>query len=151
MTSNPIKTMDRFTPFSQEIEALEALRKSRRALIKKYPRVSVLVSTLRADDLTHLLDQLLNQTLDTFELILGLHTIELSQSHKKQIVALKRRTVNVTVETYTHDKTLGMILSSLASQATGEYIAKIYMESKGRPRFHIDEFSGEALKDRKSN
>jgi glycosyltransferase involved in cell wall biosynthesis len=33
----------------------------------------------------------------------------------------------------------------------GEYIAKIYMESKGRPRFHIDEFSGEALKDRKSN
>jgi len=33
----------------------------------------------------------------------------------------------------------------------GEYIAKIYMESKGRPRFHIDELSGEALKDRKSN
>ena len=125
MTSNPIKTMDRFTPFSQEIEALEALRKSRRALIKKYPQVSVLVSTLRADDLTHLLDQLLNQTLNTFELILGLHTIELSQSHKKQIAALKRRAVNVTVETYTHDKTLGMILSSLASQATGEYIAKM--------------------------
>lgn len=27
----------------------------------------------------------------------------------------------------------------------GEYIAKIYMESKGRPRFHIDEFKGSAL------
>ena len=33
----------------------------------------------------------------------------------------------------------------------GEYIAKIYMESKDRPRFHIEELSGAALKDRKSN
>ena len=90
--------MDRFTSFSQEIESLQALRKSRRSVIKKYPRISVLVSTLRADDLSNLLDQLLDQTLDAFELILGLHAFELSQSHKKQIAALKRRKVNVIVE-----------------------------------------------------
>lgn len=29
----------------------------------------------------------------------------------------------------------------------GEYIAKIYMETKGRPRFHIDELRGTALND----
>jgi hypothetical protein len=29
----------------------------------------------------------------------------------------------------------------------GEYIAKIYMESKDRPRFHIDELRGSALND----
>jgi len=78
MASNPINTMDRLTSFLQEIQAIEALRKSRRAKIKKYPMVSVLVSTLRADDLSNLLDQLLAQSLATFDLVLGLHTIELS-------------------------------------------------------------------------
>ena len=81
MASNPINTLDRFTSFTQEIAALEALRNSRRSKIKKYPTVSVLVSTLRADDLSHLLDQLIAQTLPAFELVLGLHTIELSASH----------------------------------------------------------------------
>jgi hypothetical protein len=58
MASNSIEAMDEFTSFSQEIDALEALRKSRRSAIKKYPSVSVLVSTIRADDLSNLLDQL---------------------------------------------------------------------------------------------
>jgi len=125
MASNPIMTMDEFTSFSQEIEALEALRISRRSVIKKYPTVSVLVSTLRADDLSNLLDQLQTQTLSTFELILGLHNVELSISHKRQIAQLKRRKINVIVEKYSQDKTLGMILSSLASQSSGDYIAKM--------------------------
>ena len=125
MSSHPNKAMDRFTTFSQEIEALTALRKSRRSTIKKYPSVSVVVSTLRTDDLTNLLDQLLEQTLKTFDLILGLHTIELSQSHKKQIASLKRRGVNVIVEKYTGDKTLGMILTSLASKSQSDFIAKM--------------------------
>ena len=125
MASNPHNTLDRSTSFSQEIQALEALRKSRRSAIKKYPSVSVLVSTLRTDDLSNLLDQLLDQTLDTFELLLGLHTIELSKSHSQQIAALKRRKVHVVVEKYSDDKTLGMILSSLAAQSRSEYIAKM--------------------------
>jgi hypothetical protein len=98
MASNPINTMDRFTSFSQEIQAIEALRKSRRSKIKKYPTVSVLLSTLRPDDLSNLLDQLLAQTLATFDLVLGLHTIELSASHKRQIAALNRRKVKVSVK-----------------------------------------------------
>ena len=64
--------MDRFTSFPQEIKAIEALRKSRRSKIKKYPTVSVLLSSLRADDLSNVLDQLLAQTLATFDLVLGL-------------------------------------------------------------------------------
>ena len=117
--------MDRFTSFSQEIQAIEALRKSRRSKIKKYPTVSVLLSSLRADDLSHLLDQLLAQTLPTFDLVLGLHTIELSASHKRQIAALNRRKVKVVVQKFTKDHTLGTILSTLASQSSGEYIAKM--------------------------
>ena len=125
MASNPINTMDRFTSFSQEIQAIEALRKSRRSKIKKYPTVSVLVSTLRTDDLSNLLDQLLAQTLATFDLVLGLHTIELSASHKRQIAALNRRKVKVTVQEFSEDQTLGTILSTLASQSQGDYIAKM--------------------------
>ena len=125
MASNPINTMDRFTSFSQEIQAIEALRKSRRSKIKKYPTVSVLLSSLREKDLSNLLDQLLAQTLATFDLVLGLHTIELSASHKRQIAALNRRKVKVSVQEFTKDQTLGMILSNLASQSSGEYIAKM--------------------------
>jgi len=125
MASNPINTMDRFTSFSQEIQAIEATRKSRRAKIKKYPTVSVLLSSLRSDDLSNLLDQLLAQTLATFDLVLGLHTIELSASHKRQIAALNRRKVKVVVRKFTQDQTLGTILSTLASQSQGDYISKM--------------------------
>lgn len=125
MASNPINTMDRFTSFSQEIAALEALRNSRRSKIKKYPTVSVLVSTLRADDLSHLLDQLIAQTLPAFELVLGLHTIELSASHKRQIAALNRRKIKIIAKEFSKDKTLGMILSELAKLSSGEFIAKM--------------------------
>jgi hypothetical protein len=125
MASNPINTMDRFTSFSQEIQAIEALRISRRSAIKKYPTVSVLVSTLRPDDLSSLLSQLIEQTLPTFEVELGLHTIELTASHKRQIAALNRRKVKVTVAKFAEDKTLGTILSSLAESSRGEFIAKM--------------------------
>lgn len=125
MASNPINTLDRFTSFTQEIAALEALRNSRRSKIKKYPTVSVLVSTLRADDLSHLLDQLIAQTLPAFELVLGLHNIELSASHKRQIAALNRRKIKIIAKEFSKDKTLGMILSELAKLSSGEFIAKM--------------------------
>ena len=125
MASNPINTLDRFTSFTQEIAALEALRNSRRSKIKKYPTVSVLVSTLRADDLSHLLDQLIAQTLPAFELVLGLHTIELSASHKRQIAALNRRKIKIIAKEFSKNKTLGMILSELAKLSSGEFIAKM--------------------------
>jgi hypothetical protein len=125
MASNPINTMDRFTSFSQEIQAIEAIRNSRRAKIKKYPTVSVVVSTLRPTDLSSLLAQLLTQSLPTFELVLGLHTVELSPSHKKQIAALNRRKVKVITEKFAKEETLGAILTTLAESSHGEFIAKM--------------------------
>ena len=125
MASNPINTMDRITSFSQEIQAIEAIRKSRRSKIKKYPTVSVLVSTLRPSDLSSLLDQIQNQTLPTFDLVIGLHAIDLSPSHKKQIAALNRRKVKVITEKFSKERTLGEILTSLAKSSRGEFIAKM--------------------------
>ena len=80
---------------------------------------------IRADDLSHLLDQLIAQTLPAFELVLGLHTIELSASHKRQIAALNRRKIKIIAKEFSEDKTLGMILSELAKLSSGEFIAKM--------------------------
>lgn len=125
MASNPINTMDRFTSFSQEIQAIEALRNSRRSRIKKYPTVSVVVSTLRPSDLSNLLAQLLTQSLPSFELVLGLHAIDLSPSHKRQITALNRRKVKVTVKIFLKGQTLGEVLTTLAELSGGDFIAKM--------------------------
>jgi hypothetical protein len=125
MASNPINTLDRFTSFSQEIQALEAIRNSRRSKIKKYPTVSVLVSTLRPDDLSHLLAQLQNQTLPSFELLLGLHGFDLLPSHKRQITELNRRKVKVTTVKFSQEKVLGEILTALAESSASEFIAKM--------------------------
>ena len=125
MASNPINTLDRFTSFSQEIQALEAVRNSRRSKIKKYPTVSVLVSTLRPDDLSSLLTQLHNQTLPSFELLLGLHGFDLLPSHKRQITALNRRKVKVKTEKFSKDEVLGEILTALAESSASEFIAKM--------------------------
>ena len=125
MSSNQPNTLNRFTTFSQEIAFLESLRKVRRAKIKTYPSVSVLVATIRPDDLTSLLSQLMQQTLPTFELRLGLHGVELTGVHKKQITSLNRRKVKVFVKKFDADKTLGTILSALAEESSCEYIAKM--------------------------
>jgi hypothetical protein len=125
MSSNQPNTLNRFTTFSQEIAFLESLRKVRRAKIKKYPSLSVLVATIRPDDLTSLLSQLSKQSLPTFELILGLHGVELTELHKKQISTLNRRKVKVFVKKFDSDKTLGTILTSLAEESSCEFIAKM--------------------------
>jgi hypothetical protein len=125
MKSDLSKTLNRFTTFSQEITALESLRKDRRSRIKKYPSLSVLVATIRPDDLTSLLSQLSKQSLPTFELRLGLHGVELTELHKKQISTLNRRKVKVFVKKFDSDKTLGTILTSLAEESSCEFIAKM--------------------------
>lgn len=116
---------DKSTSFSQEVKAIEELRRIRRSGIKNYPKVSVLVSTLRADDLTSLLGQLLNQSLPSFELLLGLHIISLNPTHKKLIAQLTKRKVTVKIREFTKEFNLGTILSTLAQSSTGEYIAKM--------------------------
>ena len=125
MTSGLSKTLNKFTTFSQEIASLETLRKARRSKIKKYPTLSVLVSTIRPNDLTSLLSQLLQQSLPTFEVRLGLHGVELDSIHKKQISALNRRKVKTIVQKFDAENTLGTVLSALASESNSEFIAKM--------------------------
>jgi len=118
-------SLSKLTSFSQEIAALELLRKKRRSKIKQYPSVSVLVATVRPDDLTNLLTQLRAQTLASFELVLGLHAIELNASHKKIIRELNQRKVRVVSHTFKKSENLGSILSALAKESSGSYIAKM--------------------------
>ena len=125
MSESAIASFNRLTSFSQEIAALEALRKERRSKIKSYPTLSVLVSTLRGDDLASLLNQLLDQTLPRFELLLGLHNLSLTAGHTKSIAALAKRGVKVTHYSYNSDFNLGMILTDLAKKSTSEFIAKM--------------------------
>lgn len=66
--------------------------------------MSVVVSTLRPSDLSNLLTQLLTQSLPSFELVLGLHAIDLLPSHQKQISALNRRKVKVIIEKFSKEK-----------------------------------------------
>ena len=87
--------------------------------------MSVLVSTLRPDDLSSLLTQLHNQTLPSFELLLGLHGFDLLPSHKRQITALNRRKVKVTTAKFSKEKVLGEILTALAESSASEFIAKM--------------------------
>jgi nitrogen regulatory protein PII-like uncharacterized protein len=120
-----ITSLNKLTSFSQEIAALESLRISRRSKIKQYPSVSVLVSTVRSDDLANLLKQLCTQTLAKFELMIGLHSIELNTTHKKLIKELSQRKVSVHLHSFTKEQNLGSILSALAEASTGDYIAKM--------------------------
>ena len=125
MSSSAIVSLNKLTTFSQEIAALDSLRSQRRSNITSYPSVSVLVSTLRSDDLTSLLQQLKNQTLPSFELVIGLHTISLNAAHKKLVADLKRRNISVVTYSFGEESTLGTILSTLAINSSGAYIAKM--------------------------
>lgn len=125
MSSSAISNLSKLTSFSQEIALLEALRKERRSKIKEYPSLTVLVSTLRGDDLSSLLKQLAAQTLPSFHLKLGLHNLSLSKSHKMLIAALTKRGIQTTVSNYDQTFNLGMILTDLAQSASTEYIAKM--------------------------
>lgn len=125
MSAPAIASFNKLTSFSQEIAALEALRKERRSKIKSYPSLSVLVSTLRSDDLTSLLAQLLNQSLPKFELQLGLHNLTLNAGHKKSIAALNKRGIKVSHHQYDSSFNLGKILTDLAQKSSSEFIAKM--------------------------
>jgi hypothetical protein len=120
-----LNTLNRLTSFSQEIEAIESLRQIRRSQNSSYPKISVVVSTLRPDDLTNLLKQISKQSLVQFELLIGLHAIDLDSEHKRLIAQLKKRKISVVTKKFDSTKNLGTILSNLAQLSTGEFIAKM--------------------------
>ena len=125
MSVPAIASFNRLTSFSEEIAALEALRKARRSKIKKYPSLTVLVSTCREEDLTSLLHQLLNQSLPEFDMQLGLHNISLNPAHKKLLASLAKRGVKTSHHSYDGNHNLGEILTDLAKKASSQYIAKM--------------------------
>ena len=101
------------------------IRLSRRRKIKKYPKVSVVLSTVRPDDLTSILSQIKLQTLKSFELAIGLHGIQLNAKHKLLIGELNGRDIKVKVEKYPETSTLGFILTDLAGKTSGDFVAKM--------------------------
>jgi glycosyltransferase involved in cell wall biosynthesis len=113
------------TSFAQELDLVSNIRKTRRSQISQYPSVSVVIATVRPNDLENILHQILNQTLPKFEVLLGLHDIELNTKHKALIKKLGARKVKVSHQKFAKSATLGEILSTLCESATGEYISKI--------------------------
>ena len=101
------------------------IRLSRRKKIKKYPKVSVVLSTVRPDDLTSILSQIKLQTLKSFELAIGLHGIQLNAKHKLLMGELNDRDIKVKVEKYPETSTLGFILTDLAGKTSGDFVAKM--------------------------
>jgi len=87
--------MSRNTSFAKELAEISQIRKVRREAIKEYPKVSVVIATLRPTDLENILNQILKQTLPTFELLLGLHNIDLNTKHKALIKRLAARKITV--------------------------------------------------------
>lgn len=111
--------------FEEEVIALAHERKNHRAIIKKYPSLSVVLATSRPKDLTAVLTQLLNQTLKSFELVIGLHNFVLTSPQKVLINRLKKRQVPVTVQSFPTSATLGEILTQISKRSSGQYLAKI--------------------------
>jgi hypothetical protein len=66
----------KITSFDHELREISQIRKVRRSRITEYPTVSVVIATLRPNDLENILSQMVKQTLPKFELLLGLHDIE---------------------------------------------------------------------------
>lgn len=125
MQSDENTTLDRSTTFSQEIEVISEIRLLRRNKIGKYPSVSVVLSTVRSNDLTSILSQIKLQSLKSFELLIGLHGVQLNAQHKTLISQLNKRGIKVKVEKYARESSLGSILTDLARKTSGEFVAKM--------------------------
>ena len=117
--------MTRSTTFEQEVTEISKVRKLRRSQIKKYPSVSVVIATLRENDLENILQQMAQQTLPKFEIWLGLHEIELNPRHKTLIKRLNTRGIKVSSKKFPKSATLGEVLTQISNLTTGELVAKI--------------------------
>ena len=125
MSAEVHTTMTRNTSFSQELTEISKIRSTRRAGVRSYPSVSVVIATLRPGDLENILNQMLAQSMPRFELQLGLHNINLNAKHKSLIQKLKKRKVTVNSFRFEKSATLGEILTTLCMHSTGELIAKV--------------------------
>ena len=111
--------------FDQEVAEIQQERNERRALIKSYPPISVVISTARPLDLESILKQLEVQTLETFQLVLGIHGFKISPTHQRLIKKLQKRSVDVITMNFDKKFTLGQILTELSKASYGKYITKM--------------------------
>lgn len=118
-------TLSKSTSFAKELAEISQIRAARRSQINVYPTVSIVIATLRPNDLENILQQILKQTLPKFELLLGLHDIELNAKHKSLIKKLQARKVSVLHFKFAKSATLGEILSSLCEKSSGTFISKM--------------------------
>jgi len=125
MPSDTSITLGRNSSFAQELAEISRVRTTRRSKVALYPSVSVVIATVRPNDLENILKQMLKQSLPKFEILLGLHNIDLNSNHKALITKLKARKVSVSNIKFAKSATLGEILSTLCEKSTGEYISKI--------------------------
>ena len=125
MSEQAKSIMSRNTSFAQELTEISKIRNARRSKIKQYPKVSVIISTLRPLDLENILQQMHAQTLRNFEILLGLHDIELNARHKTLIKKLAAKKVKVTFQNFPKTATLGQILTELCKKSTGDFISKV--------------------------
>lgn len=125
MSQQTKTNMSKNTSYSQELTEISKIRNARRSKIKQYPKVSVVISTLRSLDLENILRQMHAQTLQNFEILLGLHDIQLNPKHKALIKKLNSRKIKVTSLNFPKTATLGEILSELCKKSNGEYISKV--------------------------
>lgn len=125
MPSDISITLGRNSSFAQELAEISRVRASRRSKVELYPSVSVVIATVRPNDLENILKQMLKQSLPKFEILLGLHNIDLNSNHKALIKKLQVRKVAVSSIKFAKSATLGEILSTLCEKSSGEYISKI--------------------------
>ena len=118
-------SLSKNTSFAKELAEISQIRKARRSQIKQYPSVSVVIATLRPIDLENILQQIVKQTLPKFELLIGLHNIELNTKHRALIKKLIARKIKVSHYKFAKNATLGEILTSLCEKSTGQFISKI--------------------------
>jgi hypothetical protein len=111
--------------FEAELLAVSTERATRRAAIKKYPTLSVVIATARPSDLSNILLQLEVQTMKKFELLLGIHKFKMSAAHKSAIRRLQKRGISIITQDFSPAHTLGSVLTSMAKQSSGEYLAKM--------------------------
>ena len=110
---------------STELADLANSRATRRRRHQIEDSVSVIIASRRPEDLSHLCDDLLQQTLPQFELFLGLHDYKLEGDLRARINNLRNRHIAVTVQTFERTLTLGKILTSLSEMCTSKFVAKM--------------------------
>lgn len=106
------------------------------------PRVSIICSTNRPENVTHLVDQVLQQTNVTLELVLCTHGFSLSAEQKKNIdTKFTQQDISVEVFSAPVSWTLGDCLNAAVDKAHGKFVAKFDDDDYYLPHYLEDQIN----------